>query len=123
VASGIPSRQGGSSDPSTPEGGLEAFLKALVAQDKESLSNTVSSRAAGDLAKIRKGEADSRIMTKLSETYGRLHVGKVVSSRRGDERLIVLSPSANLDSTKDKKGLKQAIVRKEENVWKVFELK
>jgi hypothetical protein len=98
------------------------FLKALVDQDKDGLSKAIAAKATGDLAKIRKGEADSRAVTRFTETYGRLFVNKVAPVTRGDERIVVMSPNQNADS-KTKKGLKQIVLRKEDGAWKVFDLK
>jgi hypothetical protein len=113
---------GGNADPSTPEGAVEAFLNALVSQDKDALSKGVSSRALGDLAKIRKGEADARVISKLSDTFGKLFVARVAPVTKGDERVVVLSTTQQQQQAK-KGTFKQATLRKEDGVWKVFELK
>jgi hypothetical protein len=114
--------QGGNADPATPEGGVEAFLNALASGDAEALTKSISARATGDLAKIRKGEGDSKIITKLSDTYGRLHVIRVAAATRGDERTVVMSAQQQAADTK-KGQFKQIRVRKEENIWKVIDLK
>jgi hypothetical protein len=119
---GATRQQGSKVDPATPEGGVEAFLKALVSQDQEGLSKSISSKAVGDLGKLRKGEADSNVMTKLSDTYGRLYVIRVANATRGDERLVVLSATQQ-QADKKTGSFKQIRVRKEEGIWKVADFK
>lgn len=111
---------GGNADPNSPEGCAEAFLKALAGQDKDALATGVSTRAAGDLAKIKKGDADEKVISKLAQSYGNLVVIRVAPVTKGDERIIVLGTS----QTDTKKGsFKQLTLRKEENTWKVFAIK
>jgi hypothetical protein len=119
---GMNRTQGSNADATKPEAGVEAFLKALVNQDKEGLAKAISSRATGDLAKLRKGEADAKVATKLTETYGSLYVIKSANATRGDERYVVLSPNQQADNN-NKKGLKQIRVRLEEGTWKVVDFK
>lgn len=112
---------GGNTDPNSPEGAVEAFLTALAAKDKENLTKMVASKAAGDLAKIRKGDMDERGLTKLSDTYGKLNVIRVAPVTRGDERVVVLGTGQQSEATKKSQaGLKQVVLRKEDGGWKVF---
>jgi len=82
----------------------------------------VSSRATGDLAKVRKGDIDARALTKMGETYAKLNIVKVANAQRGDERMVVLGAQQQQESKKGA-GLKQVRVRKEDGGWKVLDFK
>ena len=107
-----PGRQGGAADLNLPEGAAEAFLDALVSQNKDSLAKLISSKASGELGQIRKGTSDGR---NLAKSYGALKVVKVGPITRGDERIVVLG-----EGSADSKNRKQMVLRKEDGGWKVF---
>jgi hypothetical protein len=122
---GMPGMRGGraggsNADPNGPEAAVDAFLNAVAAKDKESLTKMVSSKATGDLARMRKGDLDDRAITKISETYARLNIIRVAAVTKGDERVVVLGTGQAGDSNKKVAGAKQVVLRKEDGAWKVF---
>jgi hypothetical protein len=99
-----------------------AFLNAINSGDKDAAAKLISSKATGDLAKLRKGELDERGMTKLAEAYSKMTSAKPAQTQsKRDERTIVLSPGDQGDSKKPK-GIKQVIVRNEDGGWKILRM-
>ena len=113
-------------DPNSPEGAVLAFLNAINSGDKDAAAKLVSSKAVGDLAKLRKGELDARGIAKFVETYGKMTSAKKAPTRqKADETIVVLSPGQS-GAPEPKKGApnpnKQVIVRNEDGGWKILKM-
>ena len=69
---------------------------------------------------MRKGELDERGMSKFADTYGKFMAVRVAPVTKNDERVVVLG----LDRNETKKGtFKQAVLRKEDGAWRIFQLR
>jgi hypothetical protein len=120
---------GGDADPKKPDGAVLAFLVALNAKDQDSLSKLISSKATGELEKLRKGELDERGYAKLVEQYGQLSVVQVPPPQKATERIVVIGPSGQQPQPDRKKrsaantGRKQVVLRQEDGGWKVHQIR
>lgn len=83
----------------------------------------VAAKATGDLAKIRKGEVDDRVLTKLGDTYSKLNVIRVAPITKNDVRFVVIGTGQAGETNKRATGNKQVELRKEDGGWKVFALR
>ncbi len=114
-------------DANTPDGAVNAFLKALGSGDKDGAAKLVSKRAvvSTDLGRLGKGQLDGTAFTKFADTYGKLMVTKVPNATKRDERLIVIGPNQPQaqDSKKAQPGAKQVTVRNEDGGWKILSIK